>query len=703
MNGANRNTNRRILIVDDNSSIHTDFRKILCPSNGGGADLIEDAAAIFGRRLLAPAEQSFQLDSAYQGEEALRMVEAALAAGNPYAVAFVDVRMPPGWDGVETISRIWAVCPDLQVVICTAYSDHSWEEITAQVGKTESLFILKKPFDNVEVLQLAHALTQKWTLQHELKGRLSNLETLVTERTKDLREANASLRREAAEREAAQAALLRSEERFSKAFHANPVPIALVTASDHRFLDANESFREMTGYTCEELRELQIGALQLKYENGDAEDLQGLHGKEASICSKSGAKREVLVSTEAIALADQRCVLTLLVDVTEQRLLEKKLRSAQKLEALGQLAAGVAHNFNNILGVILGHASLQLQTPASGDVEKSLQEIASAAERGAGLVRQLLAAAQQQRKDEEALDLNAVVLRTKHLLAPLLGQHIQLTCDAAENLPSIVGDQSNIEQVLMNLVLNARDALPKGGRINIWTTLAEINEVHAAAVPQARTGTFVQLSVADNGTGMDAATLERIFEPFFTTKPVGVGTGLGLATVHGIVGQHGGWLEVSSKPKQGSTFRVYLPISQSAAVQPSRPTVPENARAAAGETVLLVEDEPGLRHIVRLTLERNGYRVLVADNAPKALSIWSNQHEQVDLLLTDLTMPGGLSGFELADKLRARRPNLPVIFSSGYAPERTADADKYNGATFLQKPYTVDGVLKAVRTTLTTA
>jgi two-component system cell cycle sensor histidine kinase/response regulator CckA len=703
MHSYNRHENNRILIIDDNPAIHADFRKILSATQIDD-DFLTDVAEIFGQPTAASNKQRFELDSAYQGQEGLRMVEAAAAEGRPYALAFVDVRMPPGWDGVETITRIWKSCPDLQIVICTAYSDHSWEEIINQVGKAESLLILKKPFDNVEVLQLAHALTNKWELNHEIQARLMHLETRVGERTKELEQANTKLRNEAAEREEVQRALLRSEERFSKAFKASPVPITIHSVASGRYLDVNDSFLAMTGYDRSEIIERSAEVLGLSLAatapvtQPSGKPVRNVSG---SIRTKAGECREILLSTELLTLSEETCVLTLLVDVTEQRLLETKLRHSQKLESIGQLAAGIAHNFNNILGVILGHSSLRLHTHGSEtDVEKSFEEISKASERGASLVGQLLAAGQQQKQSDEPVDLNTVIAHTATLLRPLLGKQIELDCQESADLPLILADVSNLDQVLMNLILNARDAMPSGGRIVVAATAAAVSAREAENHPHAKPGDFVRLTVRDSGLGMAPATLERIFEPFFTTKEVGLGSGLGLATVRGTVAQLGGWIEVQSECGVGTQFDAYFPICSRLA-KAVVATAEVKMTAHSGETVLLVEDEPALQRIVTMTLKANGYRVLVADDAPHALDLWTKNSDSVDLLLTDLTMPGGITGYELAQQLRSTRPDLPVIFSSGFAPNLGFDICK--SATFLPKPYTVKHVLQAVRSSLDAA
>jgi two-component system cell cycle sensor histidine kinase/response regulator CckA len=306
------------------------------------------------------------LDSAYQGQEALEKVKQALAEGRPYAMAFVDVRMPPGWDGIETIARIWEVDPELQVVVCTAYSDYSWEEMRAKVGQPDSLLVLKKPFDNIEVQQITHALTKKWLL---------NFQTRV--QIQELAQTNEKL--------------TMSEERFSKAFHESPLPSAIQSYPDQRFVDVNQRFAEVVGYSREKIIGRTSADLFL-WEKPEIADQwferllkrELVRDQEAKIRNEAGTFRELLVSLSVVALGGQPNVLLLAQDVSERALLERQLRQAQKMEAIGQLAAGVAHDFNNILTVIQGHAGLMQHKMAAGNPqEKSLEQISRSADRAA--------------------------------------------------------------------------------------------------------------------------------------------------------------------------------------------------------------------------------------------------------------------------------------------------------------------------------
>ncbi|MEP6662644.1 MAG: ATP-binding protein [Verrucomicrobiota bacterium] len=439
--------NQRILVVDDNAAIHEDFRKIF-GAKRIGAELDAAETALFGH---SPASQqlALEIDSAHQGAEALSMVQKAVAEGKPYAMAFMDIRMPPGWDGVETTAQIWKADPDLQIVICTAFSDYSWDDMLQKLGQSDQLLILKKPFDNIEVLQLAHALTEKWHLLQQTKNQVEKLELKVHERTEALRVTNDNLKAEIIERQQVEAALRESQETV--------------------------------------LRQ-------------------------------------------------------------------------ERLAVVGQLAAGVAHEFNNVLTVIQGHTCLLLEEPdQKKNVTKSLQAIADSSERAAKVTRQMLTFSRKQTMRMVVLNPAKLIDQLTEKIISLLGNKVTLACQHTPALPNIRADLGMMEQMLVNLAVNAREAMPNGGQLSLATRAIELTGADSHRHSEARSGLFVCFSVADNGSGMDEGTLKRIFEPFFTTREVGKGTGLGLATVYGIVKQHEGWIEVTSAPEKGTKFNLFFP------------------------------------------------------------------------------------------------------------------------------------------------
>jgi PAS domain S-box-containing protein len=385
-------------------------------------------------------------------------------------------------------------------------------------------------------------------------------------------------------------------------------------------------------------------------------------------------------------------------DITERRQLEEQYRQAQKMEAIGQLAGGVAHDFNNLLTVIHGYGSLLLAGKESpGGTARAAQEIVLAAERAANLTRQLLAFGRRQVMQPRSLDLTEVVTSLTSMLQRVLGANIRLQLIPYPRPLMTRADSGMLDQVLMNLVVNASDAMPEGGQLLIETTERTFTQREARKIPDARPGRYVSLRVTDTGSGISPENLPHIFEPFFTTKQLGKGTGLGLSTVFGIVKQHGGWVHVKSEVGRGTSFQIFLPAAEEA----------DEARGAeiakpqphdGTETILVVEDEPAVRMLTRAVLEPRGYRIVEAANGVEALQVWKAHKGLVQLLLTDIMMPEGMSGLELAARLRECRPELRVIYTSGYSGDVAGGQIQLEeGQNFLQKPYSPQQLLEAVR------
>ncbi|MGB7769061.1 MAG: ATP-binding protein [Verrucomicrobiia bacterium] len=531
--------------------------------------------------------------------------------------------------------------------------------------------------------------------QVELKAAHDKLEERVLERTRNLQEANEALRR--------------SEERFVKAFRASPVPLLLQSARDQRFVDVNESFLHLTGFKREEVLEQTPAGLKLfsQPETGreisDALSAKRLvRNLQTELAIRNGKPLTVLVSAEAFELESQSHFLMSIQDITERINVENQLRQAQKMEVVGQIAAGIAHDFNNILTVIQGHAEIQLNVEKLDEsLADSLREISRAAARAASLTRQLLAFSRKQMLQRRPLDVRESLNNTSKMLRRIIGEHISLRIECAENLPPVFADAVNFEQIIINLAVNARDAMPRGGPLTITAGLAVIDAKYLEREPDAVIGTFIRLSVADEGIGMDETVRSKIFEPFFTTKDVGKGTGMGLATVYGIVKQHQGWIEVESKPGAGSVFKVFLPVAEQEAQATSESgtdLIP--AAGVPAHTILLVEDEAALREMASTVLKRLGHQVVTAQDGPEALSLWPQYRGKIDLLFTDMVMPGGMTGRELADRLLRDKPQMHVIYSSGYSMDLfDSGMNLIEGVNCLLKPYDATTLARVVKKT----
>jgi PAS domain S-box-containing protein len=411
---------------------------------------------------------------------------------------------------------------------------------------------------------------------------------------------------------------------------------------------------------------------------------------------KDGSEVPLELSLAEWRVTDGRFYTAIIRDITRRKLLEEQFRQSQKLEAIGQLAGGVAHDFNNILGVMMMRLSI-LQKNKSLDSEslETVLDLTIDTKRSASLTRQLLLFSRRSIMKVELLDLNELVKNLFKMVRRLIGEDITVRFDRREDLPSVEADAVMLEQVVMNLSLNARDAMPNGGSLAIDIEPIQIVEERVQGNMKIQAGQFVCLSVADTGCGMDEATLKRIFEPFFTTKEVGKGTGLGLATVHGIVTQHKGWVEVESEPGKGTTFKVFLPATTK---RKAEPTQTEKTAVIRGhETILLVEDDANLRQVVGKGLRLLGYRVLEAENGQIAMKLWEEQSHLIDLLFSDIRMPEGITGLDLAEKLKEEKPNLKVIISSGYIMELTGQGKLSGSIEYFQKPYEFVDLSKKIR------
>ena len=518
--------------------------------------------------------------------------------------------------------------------------------------------------------------------------------------------------RYAIEREQADRYLRRERDLISRITETSPVGIVMASGAG-RITFANRKAEEVLGLSKETIARGACNILEWLPTDAEGNPLIGhaspfqkvldsRHPVEDLHLAIQVNGRRVLLSSNAAPLLDAAGKVDGLVvtveDITQRLSLEAQFRQSQKMECVGQLAAGVAHDINNVLTVIQGHAGILLNsTPPGGTTEKALKQISAAAERAAKFIRQLLMFSRKQVFETKRLDLNAVLRNMDNMLSRLLGEAVQLETRYRAELPRIEADSGMVEQIVMNLAINARDAMIKGGKLTLSTSFVALDEGYVECNSEARAGEFVCLIVEDTGCGMDHKTMQRIFEPFFSTKEAGKGTGLGLATVYGIVKQHRGWIEVSSQVGSGTTFRIYFPISEGAGGRQTDFIVNPEPVRGGHETLLIVEDEPGLRDIVQDIMREYHYTVAVAASGAEALRIWDEWDGRFDLVLTDMIMPGGMNGIELVEGLKRRKPELKVIYTSGYSDELTGKDLRQDDKVFLAKPYLPSQLARLVR------
>jgi len=506
------------------------------------------------------------------------------------------------------------------------------------------------------------------------------------------------------ERKRTEEALRKSEEKFVKAFNTAPAVMAIITLSEARYVEVNGAFVEISGYSRAEVIGRTVLELNLLENPQDLERLvqmlvtQGnVRDEECRFRIKNGEVRVGLISAERIDVEGEPCVIYLSLDITERKQMEEKFLRAQRMESIGALAGGMAHDLNNILAPIMMSASMLSEKKLAAETRRQLiSGIEEAAQRGANIVNQVLTFARGVKGQHAVLDTQVLATQIGQIVKETFPKSIVFSLSLPETpLWNITGDSTQLQQVLLNLCVNARDAMPNGGPLNLSVENYEVDSTFAFMVPEAKPGCYVRFRVADTGTGMDKAIVDRIFEPFFTTKEPGKGTGLGLSTVMGIVRSHGGFLKVETAPGKGSAFQVFLPATTDAASQAGEPDQPSVSRGH-GETILIVDDEPEIVQIIATVLKQNGWTVLTAADGLEGVAAFLNYSGQIKALVTDMVMPN-LDGLGLIRSIRKLAPDLPILVSSGYSNDQSWEAlSELRVESFLKKPFSARQLIAEV-------
>jgi two-component system, cell cycle sensor histidine kinase and response regulator CckA len=589
-----------------------------------------------------------------------------------YDIVLADYRLP-GWTGMDALKAIRKSGNEVPFIL-----------VTGTLGEETAVECIRQGVTD-----------------YVLKGHLARLPIVVSRalEEKTSRDARAFMVH----------ALRQSESNSQFLFANNPLPMWVFDGETLQFLQVNDAALHRYGYERFEFLRMRISDLHTPEEiprllGSLQEGPAG--GKSAGQWHhrlKDGSIIEVEFFIHSMVYCERPAVLVVAQDITERRSLERQLRQAQKFEVIGQLAGGIAHDFNNVIGAIQGWAELGEEQAASSQAPFAsyFKKIHTQCDRVTALISQLLAVSRRQILEPQNLDLNRVVRDVVALLGEVIGKNVELRTALADDLCVVRVDPTQIEQVLMNLCVNARDAMPKGGRLSIETHNSNFSEAQCRQHAGLQPGRFAALSVSDTGVGMDAAVRERIFEPFFTTKATGKGTGLGLATVYGIVKQHGGSILVESDPGHGSTFHIFLPVSETVAtVEDSPPILPDPEVRGGTETILIAEDHEGLRETARTRLESLGYQILIANDGEEAVEMFSAHRDTIALVLLDVIMPRR-SGPETYEAIQAIKPGIPVIFATGYSNETAALTEMVErGIAVLRKPYSLSVLCRRVRETL---
>jgi len=665
MKAHKSNPSHRILIVDDNTAIHKDFCKILMkPSTN--KDLSDMEALLFGSKSQTITSDTFEIDCATQGREALSLLKKAQSEGRPYSLAFVDGRMPPGWDGVETISHLWKESPDLQVVLCSAYADYSWQDIRRVLGESDNLLILKKPFDNVEVLQMAHALTRKWELSHEVRGRIKNLDHIVRERTEEKEHMGALLE---AALEHSPAGIIISDTKSGKIRWANAAASQIIDKG-HLFCrkSQNMTSEHDTDWKAFQPDGNQYGADELPlFRATDKNEviqnevfiIRNALGHEKWISSNAAPVRnsDKMISAGILVFQD----ITQLKQVEKEKLIAQEIAAANEKYALvGQIAGKIAHDFNNILAAILGNTELALLQCTHSSIMKKLKLILNQSVRGKNLTRNLVAFAKAQKPKQKYFKINDKIELVLNLLQKEL-ENIDVIRDYGSHLPDLMADPGMIEHALLNIVQNSIHAMSLSDHPEISIRTHQLDKT-------------IAIEIEDNGCGIPEEFFEKIFEPSFTLKgredhtgsykPSIKGTGYGMANVKKYIDQHKGMISIFSIMGKGTKITITLPVIKRLLTDKEVEAVHQE-ELCSGNYILLVEDEQAISDVQYqiLTNAPCNHKVDIAANGQIAMDLLDRS--SYDFISLDYLLPGDINGLDVYHYIRKSNRTVPILFVSG--------------------------------------
>jgi len=674
---------RRILIVDDNTAIHEDFKQILSPQKCINiTEMVQLEKELFDNtvEMTIPVNEGiYEIDDAYSGEEAFELVEKAECDNRQYLVIFMDVRMPPGMDGIDTIQKIWKSYPDIEMVICTAFSDYSWPEILQRFGTTDKLLFVRKPFDTVTIKQLALALSTKAKLEIQNRKVTESLEKTVSVRTAELK------------------AMVEDMTRLSSRYRSlfEQAPLGIITVNCNGIIkQINPAAADMFKITQ---RQKCINIFNDKPFSDISDIIKSVCRPEKVFtteckCNLPDGEEKVLKIRSASIQNEEINIGYMLIieDYTECKQLQKKLIHSEKMNSIGQLAGGIAHDFNNLLTIISGNIQMIKQRNAFNDYLDltGIEQIEKALNRASDLVSKMLAFSRKGKYQSVPVSIHSIIADVTNLLEHSVDKRINICTELGENNPYVLGDPVQLQNIILNIALNARDAIQQNGTMSFRTEIATFDNDYVIDKSVRMNTDYVIIRISDNGIGMNDDILSHIYEPFFTTKKNG--SGMGLASVYGAVKTHNGIIKCDSTPGSGTTFYLYFPVinHKSSNEEPKCESPVLNEQKKTNK-IMVVDDEILVLEITQKFCNELGYATIGCNTGKEAIDIYRNSCMEIDLVILDVIMPQ-LSGYDIFKQMKQIKPSLKVVVVSGFSDHDEITLMLNEGASaFLQKPYSI--------------
>ncbi len=696
----------RILIADDEENILHLYKTVLSPEISEKNDFDSEISKLEERLFseAVPSQSSkdiFDIVTCNQAEKAVKEVEKSIAEDNRYAIAFLDIRMPPGKDGIWAAERIRALDPMIAIVIVTAFSDIDVKDIADRIPPQDKLLFLLKPFHPQEILQFSKALSSKWKAEQEVFRHQDKLNSIIDNQQQNLLKLNRKIEKGNLVLQKTESLLSKHKALLEEVFNGVREGIIMLDM-EGKILLSNPFFCNLLDLSPNDVNGKIVYSLMDEssrvelYRFMRSSDFS--ESKSINLTLNEDDKPKHLYITIYPRFTGTTLIgyFAVIQDLTEQKQLELQFLQSQKMEAMGKLAGGIAHDFNNLLTVISGNSELLLDEDIGDENKQIINEIKQSSTDAQKLTKQLLYFSRQQKLSKTNTNLNNVIVNLNSVLKRIIGVNISIQSEMENNLGMINADITLIKQMIINLVINAKDALPNGGVIKLISRNVTIDEAMTKTIPNSFRGHFVCLTIEDNGTGIKKSILPRIFEPFYTTKEFGKGTGLGLSTVFGIVAQHNGWINVRSKVNLGTSFDIFIPRTDDLYIN-DKEEEKKIDTTGNNELVLVAENNKAVLRFTEDALKRNGYRVLSAETIMEAKKLFDQNFEGIDILITDLVFPDS-TGIFLIQHALLKNSELKVILTSGYSAEddRSKLAENMK-IPVLNKPYSIKELLLFIK------